>query len=83
MTGLADPWVLRVLVRLPWVEVVAVRPTDADGRQRVELASSSLESLCGIVAGLVEGLEVEGPAEARSRLARLGAGLTRCYGDGA
>lgn len=80
VSGLVRPWVLRVLRRIGWVEVVAVGPADGEGWHRVELSGSSLESLCGIVAGLAEGLVIEEPTAARETLARTAAVLTRRYG---
>ncbi len=79
ITGVASPWVLGVLRRLPWVQVAAVGPADDHGRHRIELAGGSVESLCGIVAGLAEGLEVEQPRAARELLARTGEILGRRY----
>ena len=82
VTGLVAPWALRVLRRLGWVQVVAVGPADTDGWHRCELSGSSLESLCGIVAGLADGLEIEEPPEAREELARTAEALARRYAPG-
>ena len=78
--ALAEP---SAVAALRWVFGTKLRlgPAAADGRIEVELASNGERALVGQIAGFGSLVEVIGPADVRSALARIGAQLTQLYDD--
>lgn len=82
LTARARPWVTAVLSHMPGISVDAARPVDVDDWQPLDLSSWSAEALTGLTAAFGPAVEVTGPAEARARLAALGASLVERYDPG-
>ena len=76
--ALADP---SVISALRWVFGTKLRvgPPAADGRIQVEVASNGERALVGQIAGFGSSVEVIGPADIRSALARIGSELMTLY----
>ncbi len=77
----AEPWARRILTVLPGLGVdpgERVAGSEPE-RRRVEIRGHSLESLTRQLAGLVEGLEILEPPEAREMLADIGRELCDRY----
>lgn len=78
--GLADPRVLPVL--RGWLgSRVTIGAAKSDARVEVEVSGPSVQVLVAELAGLGPRLEITAPAEARVRLAALGADLRDRYGE--
>ncbi len=78
LVGEAEPWALKILMIIPGLGVEVGDPTGS-GRCRVVLQGHSLESVTRQLAGLVGGLEILEPPEAREMLASMGRGLVERY----
>ncbi len=71
------------LLRMVTGDRLEVGDTAADGRVEVTVWGYSAYALAGELAGLVEWVEVTGPAEVRDQLAAIGQDLVAQYGSGA
>jgi predicted DNA-binding transcriptional regulator YafY len=76
----AEGWTVQILRNLFGIRLLAVGPSDADGRHRVEIAGHHLDAIVGPIAGFGPSVDVLEPQEGRAFLADVGRRLVDHYG---
>lgn len=76
----AEGWTVPILRNLFGSRLLAVGPSDAGGRHRVEIAGHHLNAIVGPIAGFGPSVDVLEPPEGRVLLADVGRRLVAHYG---